>query len=158
MATSHVTGGDADLNTTWDAMYTITCDESWRVREVTIKESISGRYLKMYSDGLGYWTDENGKAIENIRGCIDIDFRATPFSNTFPIRRLQLAVGGTATIEVAYINAPDLEVTKEYQIYTRLTEHEWRFEQPNADFEAVITVDSDGLVVNYPGLFVRADN
>jgi hypothetical protein len=158
MAISHVTGGDADLNTVWDARYTITCDESWRVRDVTIKEIISGHQLKMHSDGLGYWTNENGEEIENVRGCIDIDFRATPFSNTFPIRRLHLAVGESSAIEVVYINAPDLKITKEHQIYTRLNDHEWKFEQPSADFEAVVTIDSDGLVVSYPGLFIRADN
>ena len=156
-ATSHVTGGDAELRTRWDATYTIVCDNAWRVRRVVIKESRSGRHLTLYGDGHGNWKNEAGELLENISGCIDIDFRATPFSNTFPIRRLQLRPGETASIEVAYINAPDLKINRERQIYTRMSEREWKFEQPSANFEALITVDNDGFVVDYPGLFGRVN-
>ncbi|HET6747050.1 MAG TPA: putative glycolipid-binding domain-containing protein [Candidatus Saccharimonadales bacterium] len=156
VAKSHVIGGDADLHTKWDAEYEITCGANWHVRDVSIYEKTAGRHLIIHSDGAGNWTNESGKEIEVIHGCIDIDFRATPFSNTFPIKRLQLAEGETATIEVAYINAPDLEITKEQQVYTRLSSHTWKFIQPSADFEATITVDDEGFVVDYPGLFTRA--
>jgi hypothetical protein len=157
IAKSHVTGGDADLHTKWDAEYEIACGIDWRVRSVSIFEKTTNCQLAISSDGAGNWTNESGEAIEAIQGCIDIDFRATPFSNTFPIRRLQLAVGEAATITVVYINAPDLKLSRERQIYTRLSEHTWKFEQPSADFIATITVDSDGLVVDYPGLFKRTN-
>lgn len=155
VATSHVTGGDEYLHTKWDAAYRIVCDKNWHVREVSIQENTSDRRLGIYTDGQGHWKDVDGKEIKSIQGCIDVDFRATPFSNTLPIRRLQLAVGEIATIEVAYINAPDLALSKERQIYTRISQYEWKFEQPSADFEAIITVDDNGLVVKYPGLFTR---
>lgn len=155
VATSHVSGGDAELNTKWDAEYKIICDKSWCVRQISINEKLFNHRLTIYGDGNGHWADQDGKELKDIQGCIDIDFRATPFSNTLPIRRLQLAAGEKASIEVVYINAPDLRVTKEQQIYTRLSEHNWKFEQPSADFTAIITVDDEGLILNYPGLFTR---
>lgn len=152
--TSTVTGGDSDLGTKWDASYTITCDTSWRTREVEITEHLSGKKLSLQSDREGNWL-KDGQPVAFLQGCIDVDFRATPFSNTLPIRRLQLEVGESAHIEVVYINAPDLALSREKQVYTKLTEHIWRFEQPSADFTAEVTVDDEGFVLEYPGLFHR---
>lgn len=154
---SMVTGGDADLGTTWDMRYTITCDQNWRVRRVVIADNQSDRQLTLHSDGAGHWRDAQGSALNDLSGCIDVDFRATPFSNTLPIRRLDVAIGEPYALDVAYINAPDLEVSKERQIYTKLSETEWKFEQPSADFEATITVDRDGFVTYYPGLFAISE-
>ena len=156
IATSRAAGGDADLHTEWDAEYVIACDKSWHVRRVSIREKLQDCRLDIFSKGNGHWTDADGNVLAALAGCIDIDFRATPYSNTFPIRRLHLPVGESAAIDVAYINAPDLVVTREHQVYTRTGEHEWKFAQPSADFEAVITVDNEGFVVDYPGLFRRA--
>ena len=152
---SDVVGGDSDLGTRWDVRYSVDCDEAWRTRRVAIQERTSGRRLELHGDGDGNWVDARGVPVDVIAGCVDIDFRATPFSNTLPIRRLGLSVGESVTIDVAYIDAPGLEVSRERQVYTRLDERRWRFEQPGAHFAAVITVDEDGLVVDYPGLFRR---
>jgi hypothetical protein len=58
---------------------------------------------------------------------------------------------------MAYIPADTLEVFADEQIYTRLSEREYRFESGEGDeyFTADIMVDEDGLVVDYPGLFER---
>jgi uncharacterized protein len=150
---SEVTGGDAELSTVWDMRYSITCDRNWRVRRVFIEDNQTSHRLVLQSNGLGRWTDANGTRISGVDGCIDVDFRATPFSNTLPIRRLDMEVGTSVAIDVVYINAPDLQVSKERQIYTKLSERVWKFEQPSAAFEASITVDHDGFVIDYPGLF-----
>jgi len=152
---SHVSGGDADAKTKWNAEYTVILDDRWRVREVKITETITGTHLSIQSDGHGHWHNADGKVIDTIADCVDIDFRATPFSNTLPIKRLGLKVGESAAIEVAYIDAPSLHISRESQIYTRVSETTWKFEQPAAKFTAAITVDEDGFVVEYPGLFHR---
>lgn len=154
-ATSRAVGGDTDLLTNWDVSYSVACDSEWRTRRFIVDEHITNRHLALYGDGKGHWKNENGEALESIAGCIDIDFRATPLSNTLPIRRTNLGVGESTAIEVAYINTPDLAISSVKQIYTRLSERTWKFEQPDADFRAIITVDGEGLVVEYPGLFHR---
>ena len=155
IATSKVRGSDTDLRTSWNATYSLICDSSWRIRNFVVDEHQTNKHLELFSDGNGGWVDENNNELKDIAGCIDIDFRATPFSNTLPIRRLKLSIGESATIDVAYINAPDLAVSRERQIYTRLSDTTWRFEQPTADFTATITVDDEGFVLDYPGLFHR---
>jgi hypothetical protein len=153
--TSTVQGGDADLATKWNATYSLVCDAAWRTFSFTADEHNTNRHLEIRSDGNGRWQDGNNKELANIAGCIDIDFRATPFSNTLPIRRLHPGIGESVAIDVVYINAPDLALSRVQQIYTRLSKNTWKFEQPEASFEAVIAVDDDGLVVDYPGLFHR---
>jgi hypothetical protein len=40
------------------------------------------------------------------------------------------------------------------QVYTRMDAEHFRFQSD--DFETVLTVDADGVVMDYPGLFARA--
>lgn len=149
-----VTGEDTDLHTKWNATYSVTCDANWHVRDAEIIEHTTPDTVRLQSDGAGNW-QQDGEDVPHFKGCIDIDYRATPFSNTLPIRRLQLSVGESARIDVVYINAPDLSLSRETQIYTRINTHRWKFEQPSADFNTAITVDDEGFVVDYPGLFQR---
>ncbi len=155
LARSRVTGGDSALHTTWDASYALTCDAHWAVRHLVVDEHRTGAHLELRSDGDGHWTDPDGTELPELTGCTDVDFRATPFTNTLPIRRLGLETGESAIIEVVYVDVPDLTTNRERQIYTRLSGNVWHFEQPSAEFAATITVDDDGLVVDYPGLFLR---
>ena len=88
-------------------------------------------------------------------GCLDVDLSATPFTNTLPIRRLALAPGWATEITVVYVEVPSLRVGVARQRYRCLT---WgaggrraiAYETAAGDFTADITVDADGLVVEYP--------
>jgi hypothetical protein len=136
--------------------YRTACDPGWRVRRLEV--SVAGRDggLELSSDGAGRWVDRAGAPVAALDGAIDVDISATPFTNTLPIRRLGLSVGGTATIAVLYIRFPGLEVTLERQRYTCLDPgRRYRYESVDSGFTRDIEVDEDGLVVTYPGLFQR---
>jgi hypothetical protein len=147
------------------ANYQIVCDSAWRVREVRIMVSHPAAIvLDFHADGEGHWSNTSGEPLSALDGCIDVDFAATPFTNTLPIRRLSLQPGQLAEIAVVYIDAPSLEVTPVQQRYTCLASGAdgalYRFEAlPYAalpeGFEAELTVDADGLVREYPPLFRR---
>ena len=55
---------------------------------------------------------------------------------------------------MAWIDADEMTVRRTEQVYTRLDASHFRFQ--SADFERVLEVDADYLVVSYPGLFERA--
>jgi hypothetical protein len=57
---------------------------------------------------------------------------------------------------MAWIDADDLIVVPDEQIYTRLDDNHFRYQAADGSFERVIETDADGLVVSYPGLFVRS--
>jgi hypothetical protein len=140
--------------------YQIHCDPAWRVRKVFVQSlDVDERAILFDTDGLGDWTDESGRPVAELQGCIDVDITATPFTNTLPIRRLRLNSGESAEINVVYFVIPEMQVRVEAQRYTRLETNvsggRYKFESLRDGFTADIIVDADGLVEDYPGLFKR---
>jgi hypothetical protein len=109
-----------------------------------------GRNLSVSFSG-GHWL-VNGERRGDLDGARDIDIVATPMTNTLPIRRLGLAVGESADVDTAWVDR-DLTVVRDPQRYTRVGEREYLFEARDSDFRAIITVDDDGVVLDYPALF-----
>ena len=147
-------------NAAFRIRYKISCDLRWHVRKVVVTSlDEDEQTLSFVSDGLGNWTNESGNPIAEFQGCLDVDITATPFTNTLPIRRLNLAAGGSAEIKVVYFTIPAMRVNVEPQRYTCLETGsaggKYKFESADGEFTAVITVDAEGLVEDYPQLFKR---
>ena len=143
--------------------YEIRCDLRWRVRaiQMDLLDGSSGS-LHFFTDGIGNWTAESGAALSLLKGCLDVDISATPFTNTLPIRRLALQSGSSATLSMAYFNIPRMDVEVTQQRYTCLeitsSGGRYRFESlvdGASSFTAELPVDQDGLVLDYPRLFRR---
>jgi hypothetical protein len=134
--------------------YELVCEPDWTFRTIRIEAAASERALTIVSDGKGEWTvDDEWRS--DLDECIDIDLPVTPFTNTLPIRRLGLAIDDEADLAVAYIQFPDLEVVVDAQRYTRLGADSYRYDSLDSDFTADLTVDADGVVLEYPELFER---
>ncbi len=115
-----------------------------------------GRALGLRSDGSGRWQDANGVHLSHLAECQDLDIWPTPFTNSLPIWRTQLAVGERREFRMAWVSAPELTVRAQPQAYTRLGERRYRFEAlDGSGFQVDLTVDADGLVTDYPGYFAR---
>lgn len=135
--------------------YLIRCDAAWRAREVRVEaDALPARVLDLVSDGAGHWQFRGGETIPALDDCLDVDLYASAFTNTLPIRRLQLDPGEAAEIRAAYIALPGLELAPARQRYTLLTrntaESRWRYEGLGTDFVEEIRVDGEGLVLEYP--------
>ncbi len=152
-AESVVIGGDHEEQLHWALTYAVMCDANWRTRRVSVVEYAHGCRLDLSTDGKGSWRDARGQLLPDLAGCIDVDIRATPFTNTLPIRRLRWEPGQSAEIAVVFVPMPDLVPRKAMQRYTLLSPGQWRFEALDSGFTAVLTTDADELVVEYPGLF-----
>jgi uncharacterized protein len=141
--------------------YEIRCDERWRVREVRAAAPDSEQpVLELLADGEGGWKRRSGEPVPELDGCIDVDISATPFTNILPIRRLGLNLGESEELAVAYVRVPELLVGLERQRYGCLEARAdgglYRFEALPSGFTAELPVDTEGLVLDYPGLFRRA--
>ncbi len=138
--------------------YEIRCDIQWTPHQVTV-ELLGGKSVKLQSDGNGHWLSASVPVVA-LDGCIDVDISATPFTNTLPIKRLELGAGISANINVAYISVPDLDVRPLMQQYTCLVNTEegglYRFRSLASGFIAELPTDSNGLVIDYPQLWTRA--
>ncbi len=135
--------------------FRVDLDARWHTRRVHVT-AVAERAttVELVCDGEGHWI-RDGLPAPELAGCTDVDVAATPLTNTFPIRRLgELATGAAATLAMAWIDVPSLAVTRVEQTYTRLAERGWRYHDDTyGDFE--LTVDEDGLVVDYAGLATR---
>ena len=97
----------------------------------------------------------NGIPAPEFNGCIEIDISLTPFTNTLPINRLKLANRERRKIAVLYIDVLKQQTRRVMQCYTRLSDGEYKYENDSNNSKSVITVDTAGLAVDYPGLFSR---
>jgi hypothetical protein len=141
--------------TPFAATYRIECDTCWRVKAMRTRIIGIDAAVDLQSDGAGRWHDGSG-TLPDLDGAIDVDLSITPFTNTLPIRRLDLAEGQRVEIRAVYVRFPDLIVTIDRQRYTCLKRgRQYRYESVDSDFVRDIDVDADGLVTTYPGLFRR---
>ena len=136
--------------------YRVTCDADWRCRELDVEIVDTGRAVRLRGDGRGRWRDGAGTRLPQLDGAIDVDVSITPFTNTLPIRRLDLVEGDVREISVVYVRAPALSVELDHQRYICVERRRrYRYEAVDGTFAADIEVDGDGLVLTYPGLFRR---
>jgi len=138
--------------------YRLDWDADWRLREArfSIESSRGERQLHLLTDGAGHWRTAEGETLGELDGCLDIDIWPTPFTNTFPIRRLKLEDGERRELAVVYLEAPALKPVRMRQGYTRVDARHYRYENlEGTNFQALLSVDDDGLVLDYPTLFRR---
>ncbi len=157
---AHVTANGRDtrirgaiIGPDFGLFYRIKLDENGHTRTVKV-ERADGKQLELFADGAGGWSDDRAEPIPALRGCIDVDIWPTPMTNVLPLWRHDWTDQPTS-FAMAWIDATDLTFKRSEQIYTKLDETRFRFQ--SADFEAVIEVDEDRLVVDYPGLFALAE-
>lgn len=153
MARGEVRGPESTLR------YELRWDGRWSTREVHAWETPAAS-LHLFLDGEGRWRTAQGKPLPGLAGCRDVDLMGVVFTNTLAIRRLGLAPGQAAELEVAYVAVPGLAVRRARQRYTCLARTRggarYRYEGLGTGFGAVLAVDPDGLVLDYPGLARRA--
>jgi hypothetical protein len=138
--------------------YDIKTNLNWETIYFKIDSVLNGRpnNICYSSDGKGNWL-EKGKLIKRFSGCVDIDISVTPFTNSLPINRLKLAENKEAKLNDLYIDVlEEIEKTVN-QKYKRLSNNKYKYENIPNDFEAVILVDQEGFIIDYPGLFKRID-
>jgi hypothetical protein len=123
--------------------YSVGVDPDWRTRSVDV--TCNEVTIELTADGAGTWS------VPGFGGCLDVDLGFTPATNTLPIRRLALAVGEAAGLDVAWLRFPELSLERLAQRYERLAEDRYRYSSPG--FQAELVVDADGLVLEYEGLW-----
>lgn len=135
--------------------YEVVLTSGW-VFQTLQARSHEGRQLDLRRGDDGAW-HADGERRPDLKDAVDIDLAFSPFTNTLPIRRLGLAIGAATEIVTAYVDAPSLQVLPDPQRYTRIGVDQYLYESLDSDFARQITVDTDGFVIDYPGLFSRAD-
>ena len=131
-----------------DALFWLDCRPDFKTRSINIINPEHRITLVKESAG---WRTGEGSLVPDSAGALDVDFAATAFTNTLPIRRLALEDGASAEIDVLYIPLPDLTPRVVRQGYRREGQI-WHYHNRDSGFRAALTVDKDGFVTDYPGV------
>jgi hypothetical protein len=150
-----------DAGEAWAVDYMITLDADWLTRSARVRgHSTQGKHeVALEADGRGSWRID-GSPAPYLDGCLDIDLESSACTNALPVHRLGLRIGDSAEAPAAYVRATDLLVERLEQHYTRTedtaTHHRYTYTAPRFGFECQLIYDEFGLVLDYPGLAVRA--
>jgi hypothetical protein len=93
-------------------------------------------------------------------GALDCDHGLSPVTNLMPVLRHGLVSDGDPVeLTMAWVSVPDLSVRPDGQRYAFVSadgdQRVIRCEATDGSFVAHITVDPDGLVIDYPGIARR---
>jgi hypothetical protein len=96
----------------------------------------------------------------DLTGAVDCDLGLSPVTNVMPVLRHDLlSGGGPIELTTAWVSVPDLSVRADGQRYTFVRADRdsrvIRFEATDGTFATDITLDEDGIAVDYPGIARR---
>ncbi|MGH3012057.1 MAG: putative glycolipid-binding domain-containing protein [Gaiellaceae bacterium] len=150
----HSTGVEEGV--AWGIRYDVVVDERWATRTATLagRSALGSFEVRLEGDGAGHWLVD-GVPAPQLDGCLDVDLEASACTNCLPVRRLALGVGERAEAAAAYVRAADLRVERLEQSYQRLDSGRYDYASEHG-FRAVLVYDEHGLIVDYPGIAVRA--
>ena len=129
------------------------------------------RTLDLRRDAAGAWSVTAGEEGDvdfvsaggdstTFAGALDCDLGLSPVTNLIPVMRHgPLSSGGPVELTMAWVSVPDLTVRADGQRYAFVRADEEyrviRYEATDGSFAADITLDRDGIVIDYPGIARR---
>lgn len=148
------------------ASYSLTTDDAGVTQRLAVRATrVRGeQYVTLTRSEEGIWlvdhvADHGARTVRtNFGGAVDVDLVPSPLFNALPVRRLGLhRTAVEQDLPTVFVSLPGLEVGFLRQIYRTVAVGEATVVSVASDLlEAVLTVDSDGLVLEYPGLARRA--
>lgn len=142
----------------FSASYDLVTDESGATKRLSLTMTLAERerQLSIARDEENMWLvqdHQNQTRRASFEGALDVDVVFSPFFNALPIRRTGLHQRAESlSLPVVYVRLPELSVELETISYTSAADG-INLKSPIA--ETTITVDSDGFILDYPGLAER---
>lgn len=147
--------GKTDSDIPFAIEYDIWLTVEWDIKELVIKSLLDERVIKLVRRG-DRWYDGKGKHLAEFDGVKLVDISISPFTNTLPIRRLRFEGKKPQKVDIIYFDENRFSLSRLQQIYSQVNERTYRYHDIILpDFVSNITVDSEGLVVDFPKMFRR---
>lgn len=146
----------------YSASYSLATDESGMLRRLTVRtiRAQGEQHVTLSRSEEGIWLVDGGQgaARTDFDGAVDVDLALSPLFNALPVRRLGLhRTPGEHELAMVFVALPGLEVSQVRQTYRTVSVDDPAVVSFSSDaFQADLTVDADGLVLDYPGLARRA--
>ncbi len=157
-AYGRIVAAATETHPSFSASYDLVTDESGATKRLSMTVTLAERerQLSIARDEENMWLvqDHGGKSNRaDYGGAMDVDVIYSPFFNTLPIRRTGLYQrSDSLSVPVVYVSLPDLTVNPATISYSSAPDG-IKLHSPVA--ETTVTVDSDGFILEYPGLAER---
>jgi hypothetical protein len=169
---AHGTSRTAEYASSWS----LTTTRNWQTQQLLVSVYGDGwnRHLTLTRGPDGTWTAETRQSglvalpepgiadPSRLAGAVDCDLAFCPVTNTMPILRLGLLHDASvvASLDMAFVRMPSLQVVSAVQRYSGVEAYEARkgaavVRYESGSFRADITVDADGVVLDYPAVARR---
>jgi uncharacterized protein len=154
---------DYELETAADfitsRLHVSTRGEGWR-RILDLRRGEAGTWELLAEEEGELDLPSSGGDPTGFANALDCDLGLSPVTNLMPVLRHDLLSGrGRVELITAWVSVPDLSVRPDGQCYSYLRTgpdyHVLRYEATDGTFTADITVDHEGLVLDYPGIARR---
>jgi hypothetical protein len=134
--------------------YWVDCAKDWRTRRGGVAGWIGDqRYdVNVARSEAGQWSLD-GKEIDGLEQCLDLDFGFTPATNFLQLQRCALGIGEKAAFPVAWLDVPDPSLTVLPQRYEKQSATTYWYESPQGGYSALLELADSGFVRTYPGLW-----
>ncbi|MGB9308602.1 MAG: putative glycolipid-binding domain-containing protein [Mycobacterium sp.] len=158
-ANGRIVAAATENNPAFGAFYEVQTDDRGATKRfgLTVTLAERERQLAIARDEENMWliTDHQGQRRASYNGALDVDVVFSPFFNALPIRRLGLHEHAESiTLPMVYVNVPEMSVTAATVSYgSNGGLAGIKLRSPVADTS--VAVDSDGFIVEYPGLAER---
>lgn len=156
-ASGRIIAGESEDHPAFSASYDLVTDEMGITKRLALRSTMATgeKAASIARDQENYWMiDAGGTHVRSTFGdAMDVDMVHSPFFNTLPIRRYGLArVADHLELPVVYVRLPELRVEEAKLTYSSGAAG---IHVMSPVSSATLTVDSDGFVIDYPGLAER---
>ncbi|MGH3935642.1 MAG: putative glycolipid-binding domain-containing protein [Pseudonocardiaceae bacterium] len=163
-ASGSLVSAPGDGTEAYSVSYSLNTNEAGVVQRLTVRaiRAQGEQYVSLTRSEEGIWLVDRvdqgaGTVRTTFRGALDVDLAFSALFNALPVRRLDLhRAAGQHDLAVVFVSLPALEVSCVQQTYRTVAVGETTAVHFACDlFDAELTVDADGLVLEYPGLARR---
>jgi hypothetical protein len=134
--------------------YQLMCDRSWRTQHGRVVGWIGAKLIeydvRRTTDGT--WL-LNQRPLPELAACVDLDYAFTPATNVAQLRRVDLRIGQSADVPVAWLDVETERFIPLPQRYERRSETLYWYEAPTAGYAGELVVNAMGFAKRYPGLW-----
>ena len=145
----------------FSASYDLVTDEAGATKRLSLTVTLAERerQLSIARDEENMWLvqDHSGQSKRAAYdGALDVDVIFSPFFNALPIRRTGIYQRTeSVAVPVVYVRLPELSVDAVTISYSSAGRAAAGIKLHSPVAETTITVDSDGFILDYPGLAER---
>ncbi|MCV7169378.1 putative glycolipid-binding domain-containing protein [Mycobacterium manitobense] len=158
-AYGRIVAAATDSHPAFSASYDLVTDDRGGTKRLSLTVTLAERerQLSIARDEENMWLiqdHQNQTKRAAFDGALDVDVIFSPFFNALPIRRTGLyQAADSIVVPVVYVRLPELSVESASISYSSDGPGDIKLHSPAA--ETTVSVDSDGFILDYPGLAER---